>query len=86
MAAQKQETNKKKIRISFKESKTQLSDKQKSLSYLDYLQTVQGFFCFSDRDLYVHFGIFLSVPSNLYVSKIHFKGINSNKILWLPVQ
>ena len=50
MTAQKKEANKKK-RISFKESTTKLSDKQKSLSYLDYLQTVQSFYS-SDRDLY----------------------------------
>ena len=52
MTAQKKKKKQiKKIRISFKESKTQLSDKQKSLSYLDYLQTGQSFY-FSDRDLY----------------------------------
>ena len=38
-------------RISSKESTTKLLDKQKSLSYLDYLQTVQSFYS-SDRDLY----------------------------------
>ena len=40
-----------KKRISFKESTTKLSDKQKSLSYLDYLQAVQSFYS-SNRDLY----------------------------------
>ena len=50
MTAQKKGANKKN-RISFKESTTKLSDKQKSLSYLDYLQTVQSFYS-SDRDLY----------------------------------
>ena len=51
MTAQKKKQIRKKNRISFKESTTKLSDKQKSLSYLDYLQTVQSFY-FSDRDLY----------------------------------
>ena len=49
----KKESNKQKNkkRISFKESTTKLSDKRKSLSYLDYLQAVQSFYS-SDRDLY----------------------------------
>ena len=69
MTAQKKEGNKKN-RISFKESTTKLSDKQKSLSYLDYLQTVQSFYS-SDRDLYSRTLVFFFI--------IHFKGINSNK-------
>ena len=69
MTAQKKEANKKKNRISFKESTTKLSDKQKSLSYLDYLQTVQSFYS-SDRDLYSRTLVFfLSVGCNLYASK-----------------
>ena len=50
-AQNKKQKKNKKNRISFKESTTKLSDKQKSLSYLDYLQTVQSFNS-SDRDLY----------------------------------
>ena len=50
-AQKKKEANQKTNRISFKESTTKLSDKQQSLSYLDYLQTVQSFYS-SDRDLY----------------------------------
>ena len=50
MTAQKKKEIKKN-RVSFKESTTKLSDKQKSLSYLDYLLIVQSFYS-SDRDLY----------------------------------
>ena len=68
MTAQKKKQIKKK-RISFKESTTKLSDKQKSLSYLDYLQTVQSFYS-SNRDLYSRTLVFfLSVGSSLYASK-----------------
>ena len=55
--------------ISFKKSMIKLSDKQKSLSCLDYLQTVQSFYS-SDRDLYSRTLVFfLSVGCNLYASK-----------------
>ena len=76
MTAQKKKQIKKN-RISFKESTTKLgsklSDKQKSLSYLDYLQTVQSFYS-SDRDLYSHTLIFFLsvgrlVPSLRYEIK-----------------
>ena len=60
MTAQKKKQIKK-IRISFKESKTQLSDKQKSLFYIHYLQTVQSFY-FSDRDLYSRTLVFFISP------------------------
>ena len=46
----KKEANKKKGFLS-KKARQKLSDKQKSLSYLDYLQAVQSFYS-SDRDLY----------------------------------
>ena len=57
--------------FSFKESMTKESDKQnKSLTQLDYMQTVQSFFCFffGERDLYLH--TFLSVRhvTNLFAS------------------
>ena len=90
MTAQKKEANKKN-RISFKESTTKLdsklSDKQKSLSYLDYLQTVQSFYP-RNRDLYsrTFIYIFLSVGSNLYATKYTSRELTQIKMLWLPAQ
>ena len=77
----------KKNRISFKESTTKLSDKQKSLSYLDYLQAVQSFYS-SDRDLYSRTLVFFfySVGSNLYASKYTSRELTQIKMLWLPAQ
>ena len=60
MTAQKKKKQIKKNRISFKKSTTKLSDKQKSLSYLDYLQTVQSFHS-SDRDLYSRTLVFVFI-------------------------
>ena len=83
MTAQKKKQIKKN-RISFKESTTKLSDKQKSLSYLDYLQTVQSFYS-SDRDLYSRTLVFfLSVGSNLCASKYTSRELTQIKMLWLP--
>ena len=82
----KKEANIKK-RISFKESMTKLSDKQKSLSYLDYFRTVQSFYS-SDRDLYSRTLVFffLSVGSNLYARKYISRELTQIKMLWLPAQ
>ena len=60
-----------------KHDKKHLTTK-KSQSKLDYSQTVQSFY-FGEHDLYSGTLVFLSVWSNLFASKIHFKGINSNK-------
>ena len=81
MTAQKKKQIKKKNRISFKESTTKLSDMQKSLSYLDYLQAVQSFYS-SDRDLYSRTLVFFfSVGSNLYASKYTSRELTQIKML-----
>ena len=70
MTAQK----KKEIKsVSFKESTTEMSDKQKSLSYLDYLQTVQSFYS-SDRDLYSRTLVFFYQPEVTSMQVITLQG------------
>ena len=68
MTAQKKKQIKKN-RIPFKESMTKLSGKQKSLSYLDYLQTVQSFYS-SDRDLYSRTLIFFFYVTSMQVNTL----------------
>ena len=76
-APKKKKEIKQKKRISFKESTTKLSDKQKSLSYLDYLQTVQSFYS-SDRDLYSRTLVFFFYQSE--VTSMQVNTLQGNKL------